>query len=68
MSKAAVDASTKFRFDELKSLTDGDIQRVNQVIIDNLSSPVALINQLTARRNLPERMSTDRWKLLTVLC
>jgi octaprenyl-diphosphate synthase len=47
MSKAAVDASTKFRFDELKSLTDGDIQRVNQVIIDNLSSPVALINQLS---------------------
>ncbi|MFT5504376.1 MAG: octaprenyl-diphosphate synthase [Gammaproteobacteria bacterium] len=47
MSKAAVTASTKFNFDELKALTDGDIQRVNQVIIDNLASPVALINQLS---------------------
>ena len=36
-----------FNLEDLKSLVAGDMQRVNQVITDNLASHVVLINQLS---------------------
>ncbi len=47
MSEAAVTSSHPFTLETLKSLTDGDMLRVNQVITDNLASEVVLINQLS---------------------
>jgi octaprenyl-diphosphate synthase len=36
-----------YTVDQLKNLTKADMTRVNQVIVDNLASPVVLINQLS---------------------
>ncbi len=47
MSEAAVKTSNSFTPEDLKTLTDGDMLRVNQVISDNLASEVVLINQLS---------------------
>lgn len=47
MSEAAVTSSSSFTPEDLKALTDADMLRVNQVITDNLTSQVALINQLS---------------------
>jgi octaprenyl-diphosphate synthase len=47
MSEAAATTRQSFTLDDLKTLTDGDMQRVNQVITDNLASEVVLINQLS---------------------
>ena len=47
MSEAAVNTSNSFTLEDLKTLTDGDMLRVNQVITDNLASEVVLINQLS---------------------
>jgi octaprenyl-diphosphate synthase len=47
MSEAAVTTSNSFTLEDLKTLTDGDMLRVNQVISDNLASEVVLINQLS---------------------
>ncbi len=47
MSEAAVTSQGAFTLDDLKALTDADMQRVNQVISDNLASDVVLINQLS---------------------
>ena len=47
MSEAAVTTRQGFSLDDLKSLTDRDMLRVNQVISDNLASDVVLINQLS---------------------
>lgn len=47
MSEAAVITSKPFTLEDLKTLTDGDMLRVNQVITDNLASEVVLINQLS---------------------
>ena len=46
MSEAAVTSTPGYSLEDLKTLTDGDMQRVNQVIIDHLASEVVLINQL----------------------
>ena len=46
MSEAALD-DTRFTLDDLKTLVAKDMQRVNQVITDNLASHVVLINQLS---------------------
>lgn len=46
MSEAAL-SDRSFTLDDLKSLVAGDMQRVNQVITDNLASHVVLINQLS---------------------
>ena len=47
MSEAAVTTGHPFTLEDLKTLTDTDMLRVNQVISDNLASEVALINQLS---------------------
>jgi octaprenyl-diphosphate synthase len=47
MSEAAITTSNSFNLEDLKTLTDRDMLRVNQVINDNLASEVALINQLS---------------------
>ena len=47
MSEAAVTTSRSFTLEDLNLLTDSDMLRVNQVIIDNLASDVVLINQLS---------------------
>ena len=47
MSEVAVTPRHDFALEDLKSLTDGDMLRVNQVITDNLASEVVLINQLS---------------------
>ena len=47
MSEAAATSNDSFSLGDLKSLTGGDMLRVNQVITDNLASEVALINQLS---------------------
>ena len=47
MSEAAVTTSNTFTLEDLKTLTDSDMLRVNQVITDNLASEVVLINQLS---------------------
>ena len=47
MSEAAVTTGQPFTLADLKALTDGDMQRVNQMITDNLASEVVLINQLS---------------------
>ncbi len=47
MSEVAVTPRHVFTLDDLKSLTDSDMLRVNQVISDNLASDVVLINQLS---------------------
>ncbi len=47
MSGVAVTPPQDFSLDDLKSLTDSDMLRVNQVITDNLASEVVLINQLS---------------------
>lgn len=47
MSDAVAKSSQSFSLDDLKTLTDGDMLRVNQVITDNLASEVVLINQLS---------------------
>ena len=46
MNEAAL-TDTPFTLDDLKSLVATDMQRVNQVITDNLASHVVLINQLS---------------------
>ena len=46
MIEALISTSNSFNLDDLKTLTDSDMQRVNQVITDNLASDIALINQL----------------------
>jgi len=46
MNKAALN-ETPFTLDDLKALVANDMQRVNQVITDNLASHVVLINQLS---------------------
>ena len=46
MSEAAL-SDTPYTLDDLKSLVASDMQRVNQVITDNLASHVVLINQLS---------------------
>jgi len=47
MSEAAVNTSNSFTLEDLKTLTNADMMRVNQVISDNLASEVVLINQLS---------------------
>jgi octaprenyl-diphosphate synthase len=51
MTKAALTDNTEdnrtYSIDLLKDLTTDDMTRVNQVIVDNLASPVVLINQLS---------------------
>ena len=47
MPEAATTPTGGFTLDDLKALTDADMRRVNQVITDNLASPVVLINQLS---------------------
>ncbi|MGD8348916.1 MAG: polyprenyl synthetase family protein [Gammaproteobacteria bacterium] len=47
MSEAALRSRQPFTLDDLKSLTSGDMLRLNQVITDNLASEVVLINQLS---------------------
>jgi len=47
MSEAAVTSNHPFTLEDLKTLTDSDMLRVNQVITDNLASEVVLINQLS---------------------
>lgn len=49
MTKAALTDNTtdNYSIDQLKDLTTADMTRVNQVIVDNLASPVVLINQLS---------------------
>ena len=46
MSEAAITSRDGFSLEDLKALTDADMQRVNQVIINHLASEVVLINQL----------------------
>jgi octaprenyl-diphosphate synthase len=46
MTKAALSKDT-YSLEHLKNLTATDMTRVNQVIVDNLASPVVLINQLS---------------------
>lgn len=46
MTEAAL-TNTPYTLDDLKSLVAADMQRVNQVITDNLASHVVLINQLS---------------------
>lgn len=43
----ALPSNSSFNLDDLKSLVASDMQRVNQVITDNLASHVVLINQLS---------------------
>lgn len=47
MTEALVSSDSTFGLEDLKTLTASDMQRVNQVITDNLSSDVVLINQLS---------------------
>jgi octaprenyl-diphosphate synthase len=47
MSEAAESKQHSYTLEDLKRLTDSDMQRVNQVIGDHLASDVALINQLS---------------------
>jgi octaprenyl-diphosphate synthase len=51
MTKAALTDNTEdnraYTIELLKDLTAADMTRVNQVIVDNLASPVVLINQLS---------------------
>ena len=46
MPEATATSIPRYSLKDLKTLTDGDIQRVNQVIIEHLTSEVVLINQL----------------------
>ena len=47
MSEAALRSRQSFTLDDLKSLTNEDMLRLNQVISENLASEVVLINQLS---------------------
>ena len=47
MTKAALTDNNTYTIDHLKELTTADMARVNQVIVENLASPVVLINQLS---------------------
>ncbi len=47
MPEAAVNTREPFTLESLKTFTDADMLRVNQVISDNLASEVVLINQLS---------------------
>ena len=47
MSESAAPRTASYSIDDLKALTDADMRRVNAVIVDNLSSDVVLINQLS---------------------
>ena len=47
MTEALLSSDSSFNLEDLKSLTASDMQRVNQVITDNLASDVVLINQLS---------------------
>ncbi len=47
MPHVAATSTEGFTLEDLKTLTDADMRRVNQVITDNLASPVVLINQLS---------------------
>ena len=47
MSEAAATPYQSYSLEDLKKLTDSDMLRVNQVISDDLSSEVVLINQLS---------------------
>jgi octaprenyl-diphosphate synthase len=46
MTEALLSSHSSFTLDDLKTLTDRDMQRVNQVITENLTSHIVLINQL----------------------
>lgn len=47
MTKAAQTTPTAYTLDDLKTLSESDMQRVNRVITDNLASQIVLINQLS---------------------
>ena len=47
MSEVALNSRPAFTLEDLKALTDTDMQRLNQVIDDNLASDIVLINQLS---------------------
>jgi octaprenyl-diphosphate synthase len=47
MPEAAITTPHSFTLEDLKTLTNGDMLRVNQIISDNLASEVVLINQLS---------------------
>ena len=47
MPEPALTTNSAFSQQRLKNLTGDDMQRVNQVIVDNLASDVVLINQLS---------------------
>ena len=47
MSETAITSHARFTLEDLKALTDADMQRVNRVITDHLASEVVLINQLS---------------------
>ena len=46
MTDALLSADPSFSLEDLRTLTANDMQRVNQVITENLASNIALINQL----------------------
>ncbi len=47
MTEALVSPDRRFSLEDLNTLTESDMQRVNQVITENLASDVVLINQLS---------------------
>ncbi len=47
MTEAILSRNSAYSIENLKTLTAGDMHRVNQVITDNLASDVVLINQLS---------------------
>lgn len=47
MTEALVSPDRTFSLEDLNTLTESDMQRVNQVITENLASDVVLINQLS---------------------
>lgn len=47
MTKVALDDNNTYTIHHLKDLTTADMACVNQIIVDNLASPVVLINQLS---------------------
>jgi len=47
MTEALVSPDRTFSLEDLNTLTESDMQRVNQVISENLASDVVLINQLS---------------------
>ncbi len=47
MTEALVSPDRTFSLEDLNTLTESDMQRVNQIITENLASDVVLINQLS---------------------